>query len=321
MENELDYKNIIMEHHKQGLGASDGDMIARIAELGYVPSSYNERLAIIKGLYDKEDNPTTEAMRNGDDIEMQIFDTFHSVNEKWESNKYIESKKFSRKNCTLFCHIDFFLKDDEKKVITFVECKATSKTSQVARRAYINQLYLENILGKEYTASLGSNWKFSMKLCHYNTKDYNGSIVPEKIEKTNLRFGCGLFNIGKTMDIISSYLDNMTEFYKEDIEEAYLPEEVKHKFEIINTYLTEIKEREDKIKEFKERMFNFMNEKNIKSIKTEMFSITKVEPTEMPIFDKKKFEDEHRVLYKKYLKKTKKKGFALLRLKNDKNND
>ena len=292
MENELDYKSVIMEHHKQGLGASDGDMLARIASLRYVPSSYNERLAIIKGLYDKDDGPKTEAMQRGDDIEMQIFNMFHSVNEKWESNKYIKSKKFSRKNCSLFCHIDFFLKDDKKKVITFVECKATSKTSPIARRTYINQLYIENLLGKEYTASLGSNWKFSMKLCHYNTDGYDGTIVPEKIEMTNLRFGRGLFKIDETMNIVSAYLDNLTEFYKDDIEEKYLPEEVKKKFEIINNYLTEIKEKEDKVKEFKDRMFTFMNEKNIKSIKTEMFTITKIEPTEMPVFDKKKFSQQ-----------------------------
>ena len=60
-----------------------------------------------------------------------------------------------------------------------------------------------------------------------------------------------------------------------------------------------------------------MDEKDIKSIKTDVFTLTKVEPTETITFDKKKFEEDHKTLYKKYLKKSNKKGYALLKLKGD----
>ena len=139
----------------------------------------------------------------------------------------------------MFCHIDFFKKDDEEKVITFVECKATSKTIKEARHHYSEQLYIENMIGKEYIKSLGKDWKFNIKLCHYNTNGYDGTFKENKIDFCRIRFGNGLFDIDKSMSLISSYLDNMTEYYREDIEQRYLPEEVKQKFDIINTYVRE----------------------------------------------------------------------------------
>ena len=150
MEDNTDYKQIIIAHHKEGLGASDAKILAKVDELGYIPKSCEERLAIIKGFYEKQDDICTQSMAYGNQIELQIFDMLHSVDERWESNKYIESKKYSKQNCKLFCHIDFFKKDDEEKVITFIECKATSKTIKEARHHYSEQLYIENMLGKEY---------------------------------------------------------------------------------------------------------------------------------------------------------------------------
>jgi hypothetical protein len=295
-------------------------MFSKIDSLGKVPESCKERLAIVKGLYKKENDFSTDAMRIGDEIENQIFDLLKSQDDRWESNPRIESKKFKRKNVNLLCHPDFMLVDNDKKIVIFIECKATKDSLEKTRKNYNGQLYIENILGKEYTESIGGRgWRFNLKLCHYNPENYDGSIVDEKIETAVVRFGKPPFNIAKCMDLIDDYLEDVTEYYREDIEQKYLPEEVKQKFDIINTYVREIKEREDKVKEFKEKMFKFMDEKNIKSIKTDVFTLTKVEPTETVTFDKKRFEDEHKTLYKKYLKKSNKKGYALLKLKENNN--
>jgi len=320
MENNLDYKNIIIAHHKHGLGASDGDLLYKISGLGCVPSSCTERLAIIKGLYEKPEDITTMAMQKGNDLELSVFEMLHNEDERWESNKYIESKKFSRENCKLFCHIDFFLQDNEKKTVTFVECKCTNKSLIEARRTYTNQLFLENVLGKEYTEALGSGWKFSMKLCHYQSSDYEGVLNPEKIELKSIRFGRGEFNVGTTMDIVSNYLSEMTEFYKDEIDANYLPEKVKNEVETISNYLTSIKEMNDKVDEFKKKMYDFMVQKNIKSIKNDSFLITRVDESIVPRFDSKKFELEHRTTYKKYIKNTVRKGYALFKVKGEKDN-
>lgn len=56
MENDYDYKEEIVSSRKGFLGASDAMLISKVANLGYVPSSCNERLAILKGLYEKTED-------------------------------------------------------------------------------------------------------------------------------------------------------------------------------------------------------------------------------------------------------------------------
>lgn len=316
--NNYDYKEEIKLHHKEGLGASDANMLAKIENLGYVPSACYERLAIIKGLYEKEENPSTQAMAIGDEVENLIFDILHSGDNRWESNKYIESKRFSRKNLKLFCHIDYFLKDDEHKTIIFVENKATSKTMKHARYTYANQLYVEYQLGKEYAKSLGKGWKFQLKLSHYNTDGYDGIIDTDKIETSFIRFGRPLFNIDKAMDITDLFMDGFNEYYRDDIDEKFLPKEVKDKFDVVKDYIKSIKTLEKQIDEFKDRMYLFMKEKNINSIKSEFYNITKVDEGEITKFDSKKFKESHPIIYRKFIKKTKREGYVLIKLKNNK---
>ena len=318
---EYNYKDDIIATRKGGLGASDGNVLSKVDNLGHVPSSCMERLAIVKGIYDKESDITTEAMNIGNQVEMQIFDMLHNTDKRWESNTYVESKTFSKSNCKLFAHIDFYLKDDENKVLTFVECKATRHSIQDARHDYANQLYIEYSLGKEMISSLGKGWKFSLKLCHYNTDNYDGVLDVDKIEMSKIRFGRPLFNIHNAMDIISKELETLTEYYKEEIDANYLPAKVKNEVDTIASYLTSIKEMNEKVDEFKKRMYDFMVHKNIKSINNEQFLITRVDECIVPKFDSKKFSEEHRTTYKKYVKNTVRKGFALFKVKGDNKNN
>jgi len=315
MEDVFDYKEEIRKHHKQGLGASDAQILSKADAFGYVAKSDYERLAVIKGFCEYSDIPTNEAMRMGDEIENKIFDMLHSQDERWESNKYIESVDYSRKNLKVFCHIDYFHRDDEKKVVTFVENKATNKDLKHARYTYESQLFLEYNLGREYVKSLGKGWKFNMKISHYNTNGYDGEIVPEKIERSSIRFSRTLFNIGHAMDIINTFMDGFTEYYKDVIDENYLPAEVKTKLDVINGYLLEIKKLERNIDEFKKRMYVFMKDKNITSIKTGEYTITKVDDGEIRKFDTKAFREKHNTLYTRFAKITKRNGYVLIKQK------
>jgi hypothetical protein len=313
---DYNYKEEIRDTRKGYLGGSDFQMFSKINSLGKVPESCKERLAIVKGLYKKENDFSTEAMRIGDEVENKIFDILKSQDERWESNPRIESKKFKRNNVNLLCHPDFMLVDNDKKIVIFIECKATKDSLEKTRKNYNGQLYIENILGKEYTESIGGRgWRFNLKLCHYNPENYDGSIVDENIETAVVRFGKPPFNIAKCMDMIDDYLGDMTEYYRDDITEEYLPIEIKNKFDAVAGVLREIKDREIQVEEFKKKMFAFMTEKNIKSVKTENFTLTRIDETEINSFDGSRFKDEHRTLYKKYLKKITKKGYAVLKLK------
>lgn len=80
-------------------------------------------------------------------------------------------------------------------------------------------------------------------------------------------------------------------------------------------------EKEKEIEEFKKRMYEFMQLKDIKSIKTEAFNITRVDPSKSYSFDSAKFKEEHSILYKKYIKEGNRKGYAKITLKGKTNNN
>jgi hypothetical protein len=126
------------------------------------------------------------------------------------------------------------------------------------------------------------------------------------------------------MDIINDFLVGFNEYYDGDeIESEYLPEKVKQEFDAITTILSEIKEREAKVEEFKTRLYDFMKEHDIKSIKSIDWGITRVDSSESRQFDSKAFLSEyatkHPRLYQKlvksYEKVVKRKGSVQIRIK------
>ena len=127
------------------------------------------------------------------------------------------------------------------------------------------------------------------------------------------------------MDIVSKFLDDMNEYYAGDeIDETYLPVEIKEQFDALAVMVAEVKERENKIADFKAKLYKFLNEKDIKSIKGEKFTITRVDESVVASTDYKAlFENEiaaktprkAKRLAAKYRKETKKKGYVTIKEK------
>src|SRR5574344_648376 len=326
MENNYDYKEEIVASRKGFLGASDAMLISKVANLGYVPSSCNERLAILKGLYEKTDDFKTEAMAKGDTIENQIFDMLHDQDERWESNPRYESIKFKRKNLNLLTHIDFQLIDEENKVVTWIECKATNKDLETAKNTYRGQLYIEYVLGREFTLSKGKDWKFNLKLCHYDTNGYDGTLNPDKIEMSVMRYGRPPFNIPKTMNIINDYLETFTEYYEDGVvpmKTTDLPQVIQEKMALCMEYwqnenteeYKHYEEMKEAVKAFKEYMYGAMIDKSITE-RIDFVDLGKSMKLKMPYdtvkFDTKSFRETHKTLYKKYSYISKVKGSVLI---------
>lgn len=288
-----DYKNVISATRRGCLGGSDGDILERISMLGSVPNSAYKRLAVAKGLIEN-DNITTRVMQYGDFIEQSIYSSLIATNPDYQSNPTWVSGKYSRKDLKLICHPDFVLFDEKNKVLNIYECKATRFTVDQTRDTYKNQLFIEWTIGKEIVASRGDGWKVNMFLCHYNTDgvdiDREFDYDPQRLTVHRLRMKDNLFDIAKAMTVASDFLQTF-DYYSEDedIEAQYLPEKVKAEFDAVSVVLSEIKERENTIEAFKARMVTFMQQKGIKSIKSEEWSITLVEASESVQFDHKKF--------------------------------
>lgn len=290
---ELNYKQDIRNTRLWSLGGSDGNLLAQVANLGYVPNSAKKRLAVMKGLIEKEDI-STRVMAFGDFIEQSIYKNLAANDERYISNPLWVSGKYSKEGCRLICHPDFILYDEEKKVLKVWECKATKFNPQQTRDTYLNQLFIEWTLANEIVKARGDGWKVEIYLCHYDTSNVNIDddfvFNPDLLSTHRLRLPKSLFDIDKAMTIVSEFASTF-DYYTEDeeIDSMYLPKNVKEEFDAVTGILAEIKERETKVEEFKRRLCDFMQKQNIKSIKNKAWNITLVGATEQVSFDSKKY--------------------------------
>jgi hypothetical protein len=126
------------------------------------------------------------------------------------------------------------------------------------------------------------------------------------------------------MDIVDAFLEDFNEYYEGDeVDADMLPQQVRTQFDEVATFLSEIKEREAKVEEFKQKLYSFMVEKEIKSIKCDAFAITRVDETTTKSFDAKSFLEDLKQnhprkadrLVAKFSKETKKKGYVKISIR------
>lgn len=316
------------------LGGSDAKLIQSVAEAHAIPKSAMKRLAVCKGLIEHQQFSNT-AIEFGNFVEEQVFESLKAQDARWQSNPCIVSGKYSRKNVNVIDHVDLYLQDDEKKVITIGEVKATRGSYAKTYDEYKWQLMHHYVLGCEKAKELGG-YKVRVMLAHYCTNGQNledgFEFDPSRLTVKVLRKMSTLskaYGIEEAMDLIDNFLENFDEYYDGDeIDSVYMPERVKQEFEVMTNVLREIKEREAKIEDFKARLVNFMKEKSIKSIKNDAWSITFVDENVSVSFDSKAYlsdlEAEHpriaKSLKSKYEKRTKRAASVRIKI-NDNNNN
>ena len=314
------------------LGGSDARLIQSIAEAGKIPQSAMKRLAVCKGLAEQPQF-TNPAIEFGNYVESMVFESLHSQDERWQSNPCLVSTKYSKPNCKVIDHVDLYLQDDDKKTITIGEVKATRSNYAQTYDEYKWQLLHHYLLGCEKAKELGG-YRVKVMLCHYCTDGIDLTqpfeFDPSRLTVKTLRNMEKLsksYHLTEAMDIVDNFLETFDEYYDGDeIPYELLPANVQGQFDDITTLLTEIKEREDKVAAFKEKLYNFLAEKNIKSIRNDAWSITRVDPTESKQFDSKRYLDDfaakHPRQFKKmrseYEKTVRKKGFVTIKIKEQK---
>lgn len=326
---EYAHKQDIINTRKGCLGGSDAKMIQNIAQLGYVPESAKKRLAVCAGLIEPEQF-TNQAMEYGNFVEAQVFESLHSQDQRWQSNPCLVSKKYSQEGLKIIDHIDLYLQDDEHKVLTIGEVKATKYTFAYTRDQYIEQLAHHYRLGSEKARELG-NYKLRVILAHYCTEgiDLNGEFTfdPSRLTVKPVRLAKVTYDIEKGVGIITDFLKDFNEYYTEEIDGSYLPVEVKTEFDAVATMLAEIKEREQRVEDFKKKLAAFMENKGLKKISTDNWSITYIAPTESVSFDSKryladyatKYPRKYKKLVSDYEKRSKRGAYVTIKTKN--NND
>ena len=330
-----DYKNEIRSSRCGALGSSDGKLIISVAESGVIPKSAYKRLAVCKGLIEHEDIPYTAAVRAGDELEMLVFEHLKANDDRYQSNPCWVSKKYSRKNVKLLTHPDIVLQDDENKVLNVYEVKCTKFTFEQTRDTYMAQLIIHWVVANEIAKELGG-YKVKLSLVHYSTEGMNledgFEFDPSRLTVKQIRGidkQSKMYMLDDAMDIINDFLENFNEYYEdEEIDGDLLPEKVKTEFNQVTTFLTEIKEKEKKIEDFKKKLCNFMQKNGIKSIKNDAWAITLVNESESVSVDYKAiFANEIEAkkpriankLKKQYKKVTKKNAYVMIKTKENNN--
>lgn len=305
-------KQEIINTRKGCLGGSDARMLMSIADIGSIPNSALKRLAICKGLKEPEQF-TNAAMEFGNYIEECVFKSLHDADERWQSNPRIASEKYSRKNVKCIDHVDFLLQDDEKKELTLGECKATRLTFQQTRDEYIAQLYHHYLLGSEIAKKIG--YKVKVVLCHYltdgvdvaNEREFDPSRLTVKVLR-NMDKLSSQYKLAEAMDIVDKFLETFDSYYDGDeIPYELLPVIVKEQFDKVTELLTEIMQREDIVDKFKEKLYEFLLEKNIKSIKNDAWTITRVDASSTKQFNSKKYLSDFAAKHPRKFKKLREK--------------
>lgn len=328
--NEYAYKEDIIQSRIGSVGGSDAKMLSSIANNGFVPQNAYKRLAVCKGLIAPIDIPKTKAMAFGDYIENEIFAMLSKGSEEeYQSNPLWVSKKYSRENVKLICHPDIVLEDKKNNTLYVYEVKTTKFSVEETRQTYREQLYIERLLAKELVSKYKGRWTIKTFLVHYNTDgvdlDAPFEFDTQRLTINPYKFGVAPFDVNKAMDITNTFLSTFNEYYESDeIDYALLPQNVQTQFTQVTSYLREIKEREGKVNEFKERLYNFLSERNIKKISCDDFSFTVVAPAKSVKVDYKKlFEEEiaaktprkAKKMQNKYKKETARKGYVVIKTK------
>lgn len=328
------YKDDIIATRTGCLGGSDAHLIQSIAEAGKIPQSAMKRLAICKGLAEQPQF-TNPAIEFGNYVESMVFESLHSQDERWQSNPCLVSGKYSRKNVDVIDHIDLYLQDDDKKVLTIGEVKATRSTYEQTYDEYKWQLLHHYLLGCERAKELG-NYKVKVMLCHYLTDGIDLTqpfeFDPSRLTVKTLRNMEKLsksYHLAEAMDIIDTFLENFNEYYEqEEVDANLLPANVQTQFSEVAQFLREIKEREAKVDAFKAKLYDFLSERGIKKVSCDDFSFTVVAPTQQISVDYKTLFTQEieakkprvaKQLKEKYKKTTNKRGFVTIKTRDNNN--
>lgn len=318
------------------LGGSDAKMLAQIDNLGSIPASAYKRLAVCKGLVGHE-SMTNRAMEYGDFVEQKVFELISKGDEEhYQSNPCWVSEKYSRKNVKCIDHVDIACIDEENKTIHIWEVKASKYATNIVRQDYKAQLYHHTLFGREKCYELGRKWRCKVYLAHYNTEgidlEQDFTFDETRLKIQEVKFNGRLFDMEHAMDLVDNFLENF-DFYSENeiISAQYLPEKVHAQFESIANIMREIKEKEERVSDFKKKLYEFMVQKGIKSVSGEDYTFSVVMPTQTTSFDAKAYlaemDEKHPRVAKKlreqYKKTTNKNGYLAIKVKpnNTNNND
>ena len=274
-----------------GFGGSDAAMFYRIGLKGLsaITNSDKKRIRVAKGIDEYKPIEMNEGMQRGHD-----FEDWYSENH--QSAAMERERKFTRdlaRNFDTFFHADF---SD-----TFIyELKSTHYPDDMLA-TYEAQLQWQHMISAMPVYIVISDSSLPFEDCS------------EPIEvKRNERIIEILQNGIRLLDENWNTLD--LEIGEEWSDSDLMPFE-KNDIAVFTSYLQRIQELEELAEESKAKVFQFMRDNNIKSLKSDSYTVTFIPESTTATLDKKKLFTEHpEIKEQDYLKTSPKKAYITVKL-------
>ena len=278
-----------------GFGGSDAKMIYKIGLKGL--SSLNntdkKRIRVAKGLDEYKPIIMNDAMQRGHDFEDWYAEqAFAPIADREEKLSCQLANNFDT-----FFHADFSDGFDE---VWELKCVGNPDN---AVQDYYEQLQWQHLIGAK---------KLWLVVCDSTKSFEEGTALPELIERNEqvieiLRNGIKLLDENwddLNLDIGEEWSDSdLMPFEKQDIA-------------AFTSYLQRIQELEKLAEESKEKVFQFMKDNNIKSLKSDSYTVTFTPDGTKSTLDKSKLFKEHpEIKEQDYLKTSPRKAYITVKLK------
>jgi len=297
--NNTDHKNEIESTRVGGFGGSDAKMFYKIGLKGLsaLNNTDKKRIRVAKGIDEYKPVQMSEAMQKGHDFEdwyeKQPFAPMAAC-----AKREAVLKNDLARNFDVFCHADFY--DDEFREVWELKCLSKPEN---AVRDYHEQLQWYYLMNAHHV------W---LVVCDSSQTFEEGTLFPEEIERNEQVIDI-LYNGIKLLD--KNWNDLNLEVGEDWTDEDLMPFE-KMEVDALAKYLNEIKDLEAEADRRRQTVFEFMNTNGIKSLASELYTISFIPESSSATLDKKKLFAEHpEIKEQDYLKISDKKAYITVKLK------
>ena len=277
-----------------GFGGSDANLFYRVGLRGLsaLNNTDKKRIRVAKGMDEYKSIQMNDAMQRGHD-----FEDFYEMSESTSlmSREVLFSAELA-KNFKTFFHADF----SDKYYVYELKCVQNPDNVE---KDYEAQLQWQAMI---------SGMKVCLVVCDSAKRfeDYNEpiEIVRDENVISILKNGIRLLDENwETLDL------NVGEEWSES---DLMPFE-KNDIAIFTSYLQRIQQLEELAEESKAKVFQFMKDNNIKSLKSDSYTVTFIPESTTTSLDKKKLFVEHpEIKEQDYIKTSPKKAYITVKLKN-----
>ncbi len=298
-DNKLTHQNEIESTRVGGFGGSDAKMFYKIGLKGLSSLSNSDkvRIRVSKGITPYNSIPQTAAMRKGHDFEDWFADKFKHHIDKMDRERKISARLAV--NFDTFAHADFSKKNGN----AVIELKCVSDPDRAVDNN-IEQLQWYHMLGVE---------SVHLVACDSAEVSFDdGMRDPIYVDRNEAMIQTMMHGI-KLLD--DNWLTLALRVGDEWSDDDLFPAEQREVREMAQ-YLRHIKNIEAIIEESKAKMCEFMSKNNIKSIQSDMYSITMVPAGTTSRFDKAKLLRDHKEINEyDYTTTSDRKAYVTVKLK------